>query len=164
MSSQPQAMYLRPGMSVLGCSGERKKIINGCEYVVTAVSDDSVVVDMHADFRTGNDAKELGVTLTHPEASRWLRLAYARCYYTSQGRTLRDAVVVMLDTGHKHFSVRHLIVGISRVPRGSDLMIPCQASEAVYTAGLTYIPDEPMNDEETDEPEGDEAESESDEE
>jgi hypothetical protein len=156
MSSQPQAMYLRPGMSVLGCSGERKKIINGCEYVVTAVTDDSVVEDMLADF---NDARERGVTLTHPEASRWLRLAYARCYYTSQGRTLRDAVVAMLDTGHRHFSVRHLIVGISRVPKGSDLMIPTPAQEAEFSATLTPIDDEPMNGEEVDEPEADDPEA-----
>ena len=118
---------------------------------------------MHADFRTGDDAKELGVTLTHPEASRWLRLAYARCYYTSQGRTLRNAVVAMLDTGHRHFSVRHLIVGISRVPKGSDLMIPTAAAEAEFSAKLTYIPEEQPNGEEVDEPEADDPEAESDE-
>ena len=64
LSSQPQAMWLRPGMSVLGCSGTRKKVINGCEYIVAAVTADTVTVDMHADYHTGNDKMEWGVVLT----------------------------------------------------------------------------------------------------
>ena len=151
LSSQPQAMWLRPGMSVLGCSGTRKKVINGCEYIVAAVTADTVTVDMHADYHTGNDKMERGVVLTHPEASKWLRLAYARCYYPTQGRTLRDAVVMLLDTGHRHFGMRHLIVGLSRVPKSSDLIIPSAAQELEFAAELPDVPDEPVNSEETEE-------------
>ena len=82
------------------CSTSKKKVINGCEYLVTAVTEDAVAVDMHPDYHTGNAAKERGVVLTHEEASEWLRLAYARCYYPTQGRAIRDAVVMLLDTRH----------------------------------------------------------------
>ena len=52
-----------------------------------------------------------------------MRLQHALCYYTAQGRTLRDGLVVMMDTDHKHFTKRHLIVGLGRVGEGRDVEI-----------------------------------------
>ena len=47
-----------------------------------------------------------------------LRMPYARCYYTVQGKTYRDTHVVLMDTSHKHFDMRKLIVGMSRATHG----------------------------------------------
>ncbi len=41
-------------------------------------------------------------------------MPYARCYYTVQGKTYRDIHVVLLDTSHKCFDMRKLIVGMRR--------------------------------------------------
>ena len=57
------------------------------------------------------------VVLTR-EFARTLRMAYARCYYTVQGETCRDKHILLLDTSHKHFDMRKLIVGMSRAMHG----------------------------------------------
>ena len=43
-----------------------------------------------------------------------LRLTHAMCYYTVQGRTIKDRRTMLIDTDHPHFSRRALIVGLSR--------------------------------------------------
>ena len=54
------------------------------------------------------------VVLTREDVARKCRLAYARCYYTVQGETCRDKHRLLLDTSHKHFDMRELIVGKAR--------------------------------------------------
>ena len=54
------------------------------------------------------------------------------CYYTCQGRTIRDRNMVLLDTTHTHFSVRALMVGLSRATHGRWLHIGDEQSEALY--------------------------------
>ena len=58
------------------------------------------------------------IVLSHADFVCKLRMPYARCYYTVQGKTYRDTHVVLLDTSHKHFDMRKLIVGMSRVTHG----------------------------------------------
>ena len=58
------------------------------------------------------------VVLTREEFARKCRMAYARCYYTVQGKTGRDTHILLLDTSHKHFDMRKLIVGMSRATHG----------------------------------------------
>ena len=48
-----------------------------------------------------------------------LRLTHAMCYYTIQGRTLRDKKILLIDTDHPNFSRRALIVGLSRATHGN---------------------------------------------
>ena len=55
---------------------------------------------------------EGGIKLTHEQASKSLRLAYAITYASCQGLTLRG--VVRLETQSPNFTLRHLYVGISR--------------------------------------------------
>ena len=59
--------------------------------------------------------------LPHAETATKLRLQHALCYYTAQGRTLRDGLVVCTDTEHPAFTIRHLITGIGRVGNGRDM-------------------------------------------
>ena len=58
------------------------------------------------------------IVLPHADFVRKLRMPYARCYYTVQGKTYRDTHVVLLDTLHKRFDMRKLIVGMSRATHG----------------------------------------------
>ena len=56
--------------------------------------------------------------LSHAHFVCKLRMPYARCYYTVQGKTYRNTHVVLLDTSHKCFDMRKLIVGMSRATHG----------------------------------------------
>ena len=58
------------------------------------------------------------IVLSHSDFACKLRLPYARCYYTVQGKTYRNTHVVLLDTSHKRFDMRKLIVGMSRATHG----------------------------------------------
>ena len=58
------------------------------------------------------------IVLSHADFVCKLRMSYARCYYTVQGKTYRDTHVVLLDTSHKRFDMRKLIVGMSRATHG----------------------------------------------
>ena len=51
-----------------------------------------------------------------------------------QGRTFRDHMV-LIDTGHKHFSRRALIVGLSRATNGRLVHIPTDDEADVFTGG-----------------------------
>ena len=60
------------------------------------------------------------VVLSHEEFARKCRMAYARCYYTVQGKTCRDKHILLLDTRHhERVELRELIVGMSRATRGT---------------------------------------------
>ena len=61
-----------------------------------------------------------------------LRLTHAMCYYTMQARTVKNRHMVLLDTDSKHFSVRALIVGLSRVEEGSFLHIGDSTSLGLF--------------------------------
>ena len=109
-------------MRLLGC-GSDKRILNGTEYVVKDLGENRVEL-------------EGDVVLNFDEASRFLRLRYAVCYFTIQGRTLRDQDILLLDKGSPHVSVRHLIVGLSRVTAGRFAHIPTRRQEADFLKRL----------------------------
>ena len=75
------------------------------------------------------------IVLTHEDASRYLRLRSAMCYFTVQGRTFGDHIL-LLDKLSPHFSVRHLIVGLSRVMAGHLVHIPTRAQEKEFLERL----------------------------
>ena len=74
------------------------------------------------------------VTVPLDDVAHVLRLTHAMCYYTVQGRTFRSHMV-LLDTGHKHFSRRALIVGLSRATNGRLVHIPTDDEADVFTGG-----------------------------
>jgi hypothetical protein len=95
--NQPQDMHVWPGLQLIGHGGFGVK--KGLWYTVAEVSGESVIL-------------EGGIRLTHEQASKSLRLAYAITYASCQGLTLRG--VVRLETTSPNFTLRHLYVGISR--------------------------------------------------
>jgi hypothetical protein len=57
--------------------------------------------------------------LSYENTSKWMRLTHARCYGSIQGSTMEDQHILLIDTRapdgkQRHFSLRHLIVGVSR--------------------------------------------------
>ncbi len=64
-----------------------------------------------------------GEELTHDECVKCLRLSYAITYASSQGLTL-PGIVRLDDTSNKHFSIKHLYVGVSRCT-SSELLEIC---------------------------------------
>jgi hypothetical protein len=95
-ANNPQDMWLWPGIQLIGAGGLCKK---GLFYEVADVRQDIVNLTC-------------GLSLTHEQAARSLRLAYALTYASCQGLTLRR--VVRLETDSPNFTLKHLYVGISR--------------------------------------------------
>ena len=52
-----------------------------------------------------------------------MRPTHCLVYYTAQGRTFRDRKLLLLDSTARYFSLRHFIVGVSRVTAGKYLCI-----------------------------------------
>ena len=69
------------------------------------------------------------IVLSHTDFVCKLRLPYARCYYTVQGKTYRNTHVVLLDTLHKRFDMRKLVVGMSRATHGQYVHVATRADE-----------------------------------
>ena len=90
-----------------------------------------MVVHLAAEFG-GSDE----IALSHEEASRFLRLRYAVCYFTIQGRTLRDQHILLLDGRSRHFTVRNLIVGLSRVTAGLFAHVATRQQEKEFLEAL----------------------------
>ena len=67
--------------------------------------------------------------MTKRSKCRWgkipylLRLTHAMCYYTIQGRTIRNKRLLLFGTGHPNFSRRALIIGLSRAAHGKDVHV-----------------------------------------
>ena len=68
-----------------------------------------------------------------------LRLCHAMCYYTVQGRTVRDRHIVLLDTENRNFSVLALIVGLSRATHGNFLHVGDDNSEAIFAGARRVV-------------------------
>jgi hypothetical protein len=130
---QPQSMWVRPGQRLIGCSTYGARIIHSVMYVVTAVGETWIDVDMAPECcserlspdgeplsdkeQRALDKQEKNIHLTYAEASRYLRLAHVLCYASVQGSTISEHVL-MLDLQHQYFSMRSLIVGMSRATHG----------------------------------------------
>jgi hypothetical protein len=67
--------------------------------------------------------------LTHARVAAVLRLQHALVYANIQGRTLRMKQIGLMDTRHVNFTVRHLIVAVSRATRGEYVHILSEADE-----------------------------------
>jgi hypothetical protein len=71
-------------------------------------------------------AKEMNeglYVLTHEQASEYLRMQHALVYASIQGRTMRDKHVAILDWHRQGWSIRTLIVAMSRATHGKFVHI-----------------------------------------
>ena len=51
-------------------------------------------------------------------------------------------MILLLDTGGKFFTVRNLIVGLSRAPLGTGVRIPPPGAEEIWIAGMPHVAEE----------------------
>ena len=138
---QPQSMAVWVGLELIGCprgSGRKKQLtVQGVIYTVTGITDAHLELRMRPEYCRGAEDETALVPLD--EACTQLRLCHAMCYFTCEGRTIRDRHIVLLDTRHKHFSVRALIVGLSRATHGRYLHVGDDNSEALFGGERTAV-------------------------
>ena len=58
-----------------------------------------------------------------------LRLTHAMCYYTIQGRTIRNKRILLIGTERRNSSRRALIVGLSRATHGQVVTVADNEAE-----------------------------------
>ena len=97
---------------------------NGRRYQVVAIA---VTEDGATEFEMVcvNDKDEKvseTVMMSDEGLARNMRLTHAFMYYSSQARTIRGELR-LCDTDHRHFTLRHLIVGLGRAPRGDIVQV-----------------------------------------
>ena len=98
-----QNMWLWPGINLLGCmSGVKKGIRNNVLYTIFKIEDDTVTVKGDEEIR-----------LTFAQVQQLLRLTFVRTYASIQG-TEFSTTLRLHCTNHRHFTMRHLLVGMSR--------------------------------------------------
>ena len=102
---QPQDMFVWVGLELIGCprGSGRHLTVQGVIYIVSGITDTHLELRMRPEYCRGAEDEHALVPLD--EACTQLRLCHAMCYYTCQGRTIRDRHIVLLDARHKHFSV-----------------------------------------------------------
>ena len=125
-------MHIWLGLELIGCprGTGKPRTVQGVLYAVTGIGDDYVELQMLPEYRHGASDETARVPLD--EVCAQLRLAHAMCYYTVQGRTVRDRHIMLLDIEHTHFSVGALIVGLSRATHGNWLHVGDSDSEALF--------------------------------
>ena len=142
---QPQTMILWEGIELIGCprgTGMKTQIVQGVIYTVVYIDDQTVVLQMRKEYTEklnpeDEDDEVHEVTVPLGDVPALLRLTHAMCYFTCQGRSIDlGKPVLMIDTHHKFFTRRALIVGMSRVRRGDDLHIATLEYEACVTGRL----------------------------
>ena len=101
------------------------------------ITEEKIELQMLPDYCHGS--KDEKVTIPIEEVCLQLRMSHAMCYYTVQGRTIRDRHIVLLDTDHRHFNVRALIVGLSRAPLGKFLHIGNSTSEGLFCGTRRHV-------------------------
>jgi hypothetical protein len=109
--NQPQDFFMFPGQILIGCTDNTNTgIFNGAFYeVISFTGRAAILKDMDVGGEITVDAKTI---------ERFLRLSHAMVYAQVQGRTFRKALVRLWDTDHRHFTRRHLLVGVSRATAG----------------------------------------------
>ena len=121
LPNQPQDMLIWQGIVLMAIvpqsttlvkNGVRYEVLNmegGNHFELVAINDDGA--------RTATsfivDKKELGSNF---------RLTHALTYFSAQARTIHGGVR-LAQTSHKNFTLRHLVLGLGRAPRGCDVQV-----------------------------------------
>ena len=151
-TAQPQSMIIWCGIELIGCprgtGTTRCGVVQGVVYTVTLIDDANVYLTMNSEYQTvpehaEDDDEDLPdsdvakapsqITIPKLDVPKLLRLTHAMCYYTIQGRTLKNKRVLLLDTGVQYFTSRALIVGLSRVTHGAHVSVATMEMEERVT-------------------------------
>lgn len=84
------------------------------------------VVCSYTGVITSGDDEDISdvIELCHKESCSTLRFTYAFCYCSAQGTTIRDHLVVIFHTGHRHIIMGHFNVGLSIATHGHLVHVP----------------------------------------
>jgi hypothetical protein len=105
-----QSMLLWAGIQLFGCT-TAASVRNGCLYTVESVDGQAKTLTLE------------GVgTMSFEQAKVHLRLSYAQTYASCQGTEFAGSLCLW-DTSHKHFSRRHLFVGLSRARQNAAVSL-----------------------------------------
>ena len=155
---QPQTMIIWEGIELIGCprGSGASPVVQGVIYTVKEMRETNVLLEMRPEY-TRKDVRETTelqsalqsatadadetaspqVEIPVLDVPRVFRLTHSMCYFTVQGRSLDlGRKTLLLDTEHRHFTRRALIVGMSRVRHGNDL----QVATAQYESRITGRP------------------------
>ena len=103
------------------CVGSGHKCKKNVFHTVKCVTDEGLVATFVTKNLEGTE-DENEVKLSPEWAVKSLRPAWALCYAGIQGLTLKGRVLLE-DTGHQHFGIKHLYIGSSRATAAQLLEI-----------------------------------------
>ena len=114
-------------LNIKTTSGEWVTLQNGRRYQVVsiAVTEDGAISGTEFEMACVNDKDEKvseTFMMSEEDLARTMRLTHAFTYYSSQAQTIRGELR-LCDTDHRHFTLRHLIVGLGRAPRGDIVQV-----------------------------------------
>ena len=93
-----------------------------CEPWLNAVEDKVVACAIDGQKAFQWFARTRAEDATYDEFKKHMRLSYAQTYASCQG-TEFDGTLRLHDTWNKHFTKRHLFVGLSRGKRAQDISV-----------------------------------------
>ena len=139
----PQSMWIWVGMTLIGCPRGSGKdlVVQGVLYHIKEITETSVKLQMDEEYtkeyrkevEQGEIAQEPKmVEVPKEDVCSQLRMMHASCYYTVQGRTIRNRHIVLLDTSHPHFTTRALVVGLSRAEHGDFVHVGDGETEQAF--------------------------------
>jgi energy-coupling factor transporter ATP-binding protein EcfA2 len=109
MTSEPQDLWLWPGIEVFACTRSvTKGLKNGMLYTIMSVGEQTIL--------------EGNIVLSKEEATKYLRPSFAQTYASSQGLTL-EGRVQLCDSSNKHYTSRMLLMGLSRAREASLVQV-----------------------------------------
>ena len=111
-------------LKIKTAGGESITLQNGRRYQVVSIAvteDDATVFEM-ACVNDKDEKVSETFMMSDEDLARTMRLTHAFTYFSSQARTIRGELR-LCDTDHRHFSLRHLIVGLGRAPRGDAVQV-----------------------------------------
>ena len=120
LPNQPQDMLVWPGIVLMAIVPQSTALVkNGVRYEVVVANDtqfDLVAINDDG-VRTAAsfivDKKELGSNF---------RPTHALTYFSTQARTIHGGIR-LAQTSHKKFTLRDLVLGLGRAPRGCDVQV-----------------------------------------
>ena len=110
---------VKGGTLNINSAGNWVTLQNGRRYLVVAIAvaeDNTVEFEMVCVNDKGEHVSETFM-MSEEDLARTMRLTHAFTYYSSQARTITGELR-LCDTSHRHFTLRHLIVGLGRAPNG----------------------------------------------
>jgi hypothetical protein len=150
---QPQSCWIWPGMVVVGSvtTSRGDLVTNGIHYVVEAIHETKVSLSIHPDYakyfvekpaqildpdvEPDDEQQKLGpkaFELDWEQFALKLRLTHALPYVYYQGKTVKKQTLLLMNTQSRHFTMRHLIMGLGRVQQSSRVWLcPQSLQEAI---------------------------------